>query len=206
MFRIIIGVLCSVVCLGAVADQNFTEGQHYERITPEVATHTDGKIEVVEVFWYGCHHCFSFEPHIQKWRQSLPENVVFRRLPGIFSRTWVPHARAFYTAEILGILDEIHTPLFEAIHEQHRKIGDEDSLARFFAEHGVPDEDFRKAYHSFSVDTKTRQAKTASRDYGITGVPSVIVNGRFRSSARLAGTYEDLLKVVDALVDKETTQ
>ncbi|MDP6183583.1 MAG: thiol:disulfide interchange protein DsbA/DsbL [Gammaproteobacteria bacterium] len=206
MFRIIIGVLCSVFYFGAVADQNFTEGQHYERITPEVATHADGKIEVVEVFWYGCHHCFSFEPHIEKWQRSLPDNVVFRRMPGVFARTWVPHARAFYTAEILGVLDKIHTPLFEAIHEQHRKIGDEDSLARFFAEHGVADEDFREAYNSFSVDTKTRQALTASKDYGITGVPSVIVNGRFRSSARLTGSYEDLLKVLDTLVDKETKQ
>jgi thiol:disulfide interchange protein DsbA len=127
-------------------------------------------------------------------------------MPGVFARTWVPHARAFYTAEILGVLDKIHTPLFEAIHEQHRKIGDEDSLARFFAEHGVADEDFREAYNSFSVDTKTRQALTASKDYGITGVPSVIVNGRFRSSARLTGSYEDLLKVLDTLVDKETKQ
>ncbi len=188
------------------AADSFKEGEHYERITPEVATHSDGKIEVVEVFWYGCHHCFSFEPHINKWLKSKPDNVEFRRVPGVFARNWIPHARAFYTAEVLGVLDVIHAPLFEAIHDEGKRIGDEDSLARFFAEHGVADADFREAYNSFSVDTKTRQALTASKEYGISGVPSVIVNGRYRTSARLAGTYENLLKIVDALVDKESTQ
>ena len=206
MLRVIIVVLCSLLWFNSSAEQAYVEGQHYERITPELATQRDGKIEVIEVFWYWCHHCFSFESELSEWLISKPDNVVFRRVPGIFARTWVPHARAYFTAEILGVLDKIHSPLFEAIHEQHRKIGDEDSLARFFAEHGVSDEAFREAYNSFSVDTKTRQAMTASKDYGITGVPSMIVNGRFRSSARLTGTYENLLKVVDHLVDIETTQ
>lgn len=198
--------LLFILPFAAVAADAYQEGEHYERITPEVATHADGKIEVVEVFWYGCHHCFSFEPHIEKWLKSKPANVEFRRVPGVFARNWIPHARAYYTAEVLGVLDAIHTPLFEAIHEEGRRIGDEDSLARFFAEHGVADADFREAYNSFSVDTKTRQALTASKEYGISGVPSVIVNGRYRTSGRLAGTYENLLKVVDALVDKESTQ
>tara|TARA_R110002073_G_scaffold105178_1_gene238003 strand:+ start:1337 stop:1933 length:597 start_codon:yes stop_codon:yes gene_type:complete len=195
-----------IVPLAAQAADTFKEGEHYERITPEVATQADGKIEVVEVFWYGCHHCYSFEPDIKKWLKSKPDNVEFRRVPGVFARNWIPHARAYYTAEILGVTDAIHTPLFEAIHDEGKRIGDEDSLARFFAEHGVAEADFREAYNSFSVDTKTRQALVASKEYGISGVPSVIVNGRYRTSARLAGTYENLLKIVDALVDKESTQ
>ncbi len=206
MSRFALLAMLFIMPLAAQAADSFKEGEHYERIKPEVATHTDGKIEVVEVFWYGCHHCFSFEPYINKWMKSKPDNVEFRRVPGVFSRTWIPHARAFYTAEVLGVLDTIHTPLFEAIHDDGRRIGDEDSLARFFAEHGVADADFREAYNSFSVDTKTRQALTASKEYGISGVPSVIVNGRYRTSARLAGTYENLLKVIDELVDKESTQ
>lgn len=206
MLRIIIGALCSVLLIGANAEPTYKEGEHYKRITPEVATHADGKIEVVEVFWYGCHHCFTFEPHIAKWLKSKPDNVVFRRVPGVFASNWVPHARAFYTAEILNVTDKIHAPLFDAIHEQKQKIGDEDSLARFFVAHGVPEKDFREAYNSFSVDTKTRQATVASKEYAITGVPAMIVNGRFRTSARLAGTYEELLKVIDFLVDKQNTQ
>ena len=206
MLKILTGMLLSVLMLGANAEAIYKEGEHYKRITPEIATHADGEIEVVEVFWYGCHHCFTFEPFIKAWQQSKPDNVVFRRMPGVFSSHWVPHARAFYTAEILGVTDKIHTPLFDAIHEQNQKIGDEDSLARFFAAHGVADADFREAYNSFSVDAKTRQATTASKEYGITGVPAMIVNGRFRTSARLTGTYEEMLKVVDFLVDKQSTQ
>lgn len=206
MSRFALLAMLFIMPLAAQAADAFKEGEHYERITPEVATHSDGKIEVVEVFWYGCHHCFSFEPYINNWAKSKPDNVEFRRVPGVFARNWIPHARAFYTAEVLGVLDTIHTPLFEAIHEEGRRISDEDSLARFFAEHGVADADFREAYNSFSVDTKTRQALTASKEYGISGVPSVVVNGRYRTSARLAGTYENLLKVVDALVDMESTQ
>lgn len=206
MLRIIIGVLCLSFAFGAAAAESaYKDGEHYERITPEVATNSEGKIEVVEIFWYGCHHCYAFEPHIEKWLKSKPENVVFRRVPGIFSQNWIPHARAFYVADTLGVMDKVHTALFAAIHGLGRKINDEDALARFFAEHGVAESDFREAYNSFSVDTKTRQAMTASKDYGITGVPSMIVNGRFRTSARLTGTYEEMLKVVDTLVAKEGT-
>ena len=206
MLRIIIGVLSLALTFGAAAAESaYKEGEHYERITPEVATNGEGKIEVVEIFWYGCHHCYAFEPHIEEWLKSKPENVVFRRVPGIFAQNWVPHARAFYVAETLGVMDKVHTALFEAIHGLGRKINDEDALARFFAEHGVAESDFREAYNSFSVDTKTRQAMTASKDYGITGVPSMIVNGRFRTSARLTGTYAEMLKVVDTLVAKEST-
>jgi thiol:disulfide interchange protein DsbA len=204
MLRKLIGLCCIALAFGVNAE--YTQGQNYEKITPEVTTHSDGKIEVVEVFWYGCNHCYAFEPHIEKWLKTKPDNVVFRRVPGVFSQQWVPHARAFYAAQALGVSDKIHTPLFEAIHGLDQQIGDEDSLAAFFAKYGVTDADFREAYNSFSVDTKTRQAMTASKDYGISGVPSVIVNGKFRTSARLAGSFEEMLKITDALVDKESTQ
>ena len=161
---------------------------------------------MVEVFWYGCHHCFDFEPHLKKWILALPDNVEFRRMPGIFSESWIPHARAFYTAEALGVLDKIHAPLFEAIHEQKKMIGDAESIERFFIAQGVSKEDFREAYNSFSVDTKTRKATALSKEYGITGVPSVIVDGRFRTSARLTGGYEEMLKVIEYLVDKGNSQ
>lgn len=204
MLRKLVGLLCFALAFGVNAE--YKQGQNYEKITPEVTTHAEGKIEVVEVFWYGCNHCYAFEPHIEKWLRTKPDSVVFRRVPGIFSQQWVPHARAFYAAQALGVSDKIHTPLFDAIHGNGERIGDEDTLAAFFAKYGVADADFREAYNSFSVDTKTRQAMTASKNYGISGVPSIIVNGKFRTSARLAGSFEEMLKIVDVLVDKETTQ
>ncbi|MFT4564518.1 MAG: thiol:disulfide interchange protein DsbA [Gammaproteobacteria bacterium] len=206
MLRNIIGAIFIVVSISANAAEVYKEGENYERIMPEVATHADGKVEVVEVFWYGCQHCYAFEPHINKWSETKREHVVFRRMPGIFAGNWVPHARAFYVAQALDLSDKIHTPLFEAIHDLGAKIGDEDTLATFFAKYGVSDSDFREAYNSFSVDSKTRQAMTASKEYGISGVPSMIVNGKYRTSARLSGSFEEMLKVVDFLVDKESTQ
>ena len=103
----------------------------------------------------------------------------------------------------MRVLDKIHRPLFDALHLEKRKLYTEDALATFFAEHGTPAEEFRQAFNSFDVDTKTRQAIAATRSYGITGVPAVIINGKYRSSARSTGSYENLLKLVDYLADKE---
>lgn len=186
-----------------MAQESFVEGQHYERITPAVKTAKADAVEVVEVFWYGCPHCFEFEPYINEWKNANSEKVAFRRMPAIFNKNWVPHARAYYTAEILGVLETIHPALFKALHEKKQRIFNEESLRQFFIDQGVSAEDFDNTYHSFAVDTKTRQAMVSTRDYGISGVPAMIVNGRFWTSARLTGNFPNMLKVVDFLADKE---
>ncbi|MGR8946451.1 MAG: thiol:disulfide interchange protein DsbA/DsbL [Gammaproteobacteria bacterium] len=185
------------------AQETFIEGQHYERVSPAVQTGVEQGIEVVEVFWYGCPHCFEFEPHINEWKANKADDVIFRRIPAIFNQNWVPHARAYYAAEVLGVLDIIHPALFKALHEKRHRIYNEESLRQFFIDNGVSGEDFDNAYNSPGVDTKTRQAMAATRDYGITGVPAMIVNGRFWTSARLTGDFEGMLKAVEHLADKE---
>ena len=160
---------------------------------------------MIEFFWYGCQHCYTFEPHIEDWLGSKADYVEFVRIPAVFGENWLIHARAYYAAEQLGVLDTIHTPLFEAIHVKKRKLLTENALAAFFAEFGTPDEAFRQAYNSFDVDTKARRAAAATRCYGITGTPAVIVNGKYRSSGRSAGSHQKLLKLVDYLADKENT-
>ena len=190
-------------CMVTAAAPVFTAGQHYELVTPAQPTSTGEKIEVIELFWYGCRHCYTFEPHIENWLASKPDNVVFVRIPAVFAANWEVHARAYYAAEQLRVLEKIHKPLFDALHFEKRKLYTEDALATFFAEHGTPAEEFRQAFNSFDVDTKTRQAIAATRSYGITGVPAVIINGKYRSSARSTGSYENLLKLVDYLADKE---
>ncbi|MEM7465361.1 MAG: thiol:disulfide interchange protein DsbA/DsbL [Pseudomonadota bacterium] len=185
------------------APDNYIEGKHYERVSPAVQTETEAGIEVVEVFWYGCPHCFEFEPHVNSWKEDLADDVTFRRIPAIFNEKWVPHARAFFTAEILGVLEVIHPALFKALHEKRQRIFNEEALRQFFLDNGVSGDDFDNTYHSFAVDTKTRKAMAATRDYGITGVPALVVNGRFWTSARLTGDFEGMLKAVDHLADKE---
>ena len=198
-----LSLVCLFLPLTSYGQESYIEGQHYERISPAVKTVDASKVEVVEVFWYGCPHCFDFEPHINEWKKNNADKVDFRRMPAIFNKNWVPHARAYYTAEILGVLDTIHPALFNALHKKRQRIFTEESLRQFFLDQGVSAEDFDTTYHSFAVDSKTRQAMVSTRDYGITGVPALIVNGRFWTSARLTGDFDGMLKVVDHLADKE---
>lgn len=205
MKRIVI--LLSLMAFGfvpAANAQEFKEGVHYERIVPAQPTSTGDKVEVVEAFWYGCPHCYRFEPYVERWLRRKPANAEFIRMPAVFRPSWEPHARAFYAAQLLGVWEKIHMPMFNAIHQQQRPLNNEVALADFFAEHGVDKDEFRKAYNSFAVDTKVRQAKAMVERYGVTGVPAVIVNGKYRINARTAGSNANMLKVIDFLVEKES--
>lgn len=199
---LLVGLMIALGTVAATADE-FNEGQHYERLSPPQPTTTGDKVEVVELFWYGCPHCYAFEPAIAEWLKHKADFVEFVRVPAVFAKNWEVHARAYYAAQQLEVLEQIHRPLFEALHDEKRKLLSEDELAGFFAEYGVSAEAFHAAFNSFDVDTKTRHAIALTRSYGISGVPSIIVNGKYRSSAQSTGTYDNLLKLVDFLADKE---
>ena len=178
-------------------------GDGYTIISPAQPTQTGDKIEVLEIFWYACPHCYDFEPYIHEWLNNKPEDVTFRRMPGIFRKSWIPHAKAFFTAEKLGILDDIHTHLFNAIHRDKKKIHDDASIRKFFLKHGVDKGEFKKIYNSEEIDTKAKQAFVMGQRYKVTGVPAIIVNGKYMVSGSTAGSFENVLKVIDSLVDKE---
>jgi thiol:disulfide interchange protein DsbA len=200
-------IVCSALLALLVANgnaQEFVAGQHYQEVKPAVPTSVaEGKVEVLELFWYGCPHCYAFEPQLSEWVKNKPEYVEFVRVPAVFAHNWEVHARAYYAAQQLGVLEKVHQPLFDAIHKQGRKVFSEDELAAFFADLGVDAEAFKKAFNSFDVDTKTRHAISLTRQYGITGVPAIIINGKYRTSAQEAGDLDTLLKVVETLADKE---
>ncbi|MGH6635848.1 MAG: thiol:disulfide interchange protein DsbA/DsbL [Gammaproteobacteria bacterium] len=197
-----LGVGVSSILL-AGSEQKPREGKEYELVIPEQPTQVEGgKVEVVEIFWYGCPHCYDLEPYLEKWLSALPPHAAFRRLPASFNARWLLHARAFYTAESLHVLDKVHQPLFEAL-TKDKHFDTEDDLAAFFAEHGVDEAPFRQTFNSFAVDAKVKQSSQMVRNYGITGVPAIIVNGKYRTSASLTGSYSALLQVVDQLIEKE---
>ncbi|MDX1811396.1 MAG: thiol:disulfide interchange protein DsbA/DsbL [Gammaproteobacteria bacterium] len=198
-------VLVFVSSLVSVNATEYKEGVQYERIVPAQPTSTHNKVEVLEVFWYGCPHCFRFEPYVERWLRKKPKNAQFVRLPGVFRPSWENHARAFYTEELLGIHDKIHKALFNAIHLQKKKLNTEEALAEFFSEKaGIDKAEFIKTFRSFAVETRLRRAKTMANRYGIDGVPAIIVNGKYRVSARTAGSNAEMLKVINFLVDKES--
>ncbi len=185
----------------------YRQGVHYKILTPTQPTSSaPDKIEVAELFWYGCPHCYSFEPYVSHYLTSKPANVEFVRIPATLNRGWQIHARAYYTAEVLGVLDKVHTQLFQEIHVNKNSLGTEDELAEFFASHGVDEKAFRDAFRSFAVDTKLRRADTLSRRYRVTGVPAVVVNGKYTTGAAEAQGYDNLLKLIDYLVQLEDTR
>jgi thiol:disulfide interchange protein DsbA len=182
----------------------FTEGKDYARIEPAQPTDNPGKVEVMEVFWYGCPHCYDFEPQLARWtEEEMPEYAVFKRLPAVLNRQWEVHARAYYTAQALGVLDEVHKPLFDAIHEDNRRLNDNEAIAKFFAEHGISAENYLSTAESFAVENKLRRAASLPGRLGISGVPAMVVNGKYRIDARMAGSYDKLLDTVEYLVGLE---
>lgn len=175
----------------------------YETVTPAQPVQNPDKIEVIEFFWYGCPHCYSLEPSMAAWLKTKPENVEFIRQPAVFSDLWGKHAKAFFTAEALGVVEKVHADFFDAIQNKRQKLTSEDELAKFFAAHGVKDNDFRAAYNSFMVDAKMRQAETMGARYGITGVPVIIVNGKYRVTASTAKSQENMIAVTNQLIQQE---
>ena len=155
------------------------------------------------MFWYGCPHCFHFEPLVTEWLKTKPADVSFRRVPAIFAEQWKPHARALYAAEALGSLEKLHKRLLDAIHVDKRRIFDEFALMQFVTEVGFDADEFKAAYESPTVEGKVKMATLATRDYGIDGVPAVIVNGKYRITASMAGSQEAMLDVVNFLLAKE---
>ncbi|MEY2700864.1 MAG: hypothetical protein RIQ52_1619 [Pseudomonadota bacterium] len=180
------------------------EGKQYERLTPPQPTTEPDKIEVMEFFWYGCPHCYHFEPELNAWLKNKPANVRFIRQPAVFNPQWRAHAKAFFTAEALGVLDKVHADFYDSIQNKKRALTEENDLAKFFAEHGVSDQDFRSAYRSFAVDSRLRQADTMAARYGITGTPGLIVNGKYRITGSLAKTFPNMLAITDYLIKQES--
>lgn len=197
-------LIIGLFIVGAASAKDYSEGVEYEAIKPVVPTNVPaGKVEVVEMFWFGCPHCFQFEPHLQKWLKKKPANVEFIRMPATFNPLWKLHARAFYTAEILGVGEKMQQVIFEAYHLARNRLDTEKALRELFVENGVKGNDFDDVFHSFAVETRLARAVDLTQRYGITGVPAVIVNGKYRPSNKLSG-HDSVLDVVDYLIKKES--
>ena len=196
----------ALVVFSTLATSASADKPGYETLSSVQPTQDPSKVEVIEFFWYGCPHCYSFEPLLNKWLETKPDNVQFIRQPAIFSSLWGKHAKAYFTAEALGVVEKTHTDFFNAIQNLKKKLQTEDQLAAFFAAHGVDEKEFREVYNSFLVDTKMRQAKQIISQYGITGVPAIIVNGKYKVTARLAGSHEKMITVINTLIAQESAQ
>lgn len=195
----------------ATADWQFTEGRHYERMVPSQPTVGGAdKIEVAEFFSYGCPHCYTFEPTIKAWASDIPGNARFVRVPVAWNQLYALYARLFYTKEVLarnGTLqneDQFHDAVFAEIHQRGNRLASEDSIRRLFDRYGVSNEAFDRTWRSFEVDQKLRVASDLTRRYAVSGVPAIVVNGKYRTGAADAGGYPALIDVIDELILRES--
>ena len=170
--KTIIAAAASVLLLATTASAaDFEEGVHYRELAEQQSTQTGDKVEVRELFWYQCPHCYNLEKPLRDWIANMPDNAAFVEQPAVLTGSWEFHARVYYTLQALGVLDEFHGPLFDAIHE------------------------------SFAVDTHTRNAVLMTGRYEITGVPSVAVGGKYITTVTMAGNYDTFFKVIEHLIE-----
>lgn len=185
------------------ADAPIEAGKQYVQIDSPVPVQVPGKIEVVEMFWYGCPHCYAFEPTINPWIEKLPADVHFIRIPAMFGGPWDAHGQLFITLDTMGVEHKVHSAVFDAIQKGGKRLTDPNDMADFVATQGVDREKFLETYKSFAVAGKVAQYKELAKKYGISGVPTMIVNGKYRFDLGSAGGPEETLKVADMLIAKE---
>ncbi|MFP6835090.1 MAG: thiol:disulfide interchange protein DsbA/DsbL [Pseudomonadales bacterium] len=179
----------------------FEEGVHYQRLPVGVETRDDGKVEVVEVFSYACNHCKDFDPTLEVWRARQTDGVDFHRMPAIFNETYAVFGQAFYAADVLGVGEAVHTPIFRAVHERGVDLRDPSQMSALFHEvGGVSPDEFAQVFNSFGVRGRVQQADARARAYRISGVPALIIDGTFRVDGRMAGSNTRMLEITDFLV------
>lgn len=204
MRKILISGIALLLFLPAmVLAANYEAGKHYAVLPDPIPTIDPDKVEVVEVFWYGCIHCYKFEPLISKWRAGRSDQIKFVPVPATWNKRVQIHAQAFYTALALGKLDEMHGAFFKALHAERKKLANEKEIAELFAKFGVDEETFSKAFNSFGVKSLVTQADAKVRGYHIEGTPELIINGKYRVTASMAGGQAEMLQVADFLIAKE---
>lgn len=185
------------------APQTFVAGTHYEVLATPVRTADPDKIEVAEFFWYGCPHCYHFEPNITVWLKAKAKDVNFVQVPAIWHPDMELHAKMFYTAQQLNKLAQLHETFFTAMQVGKMKLNTPEEISKLFIEQGVSAEEFNKTFNSFGTDSMVKQAQARANGSKISGTPEMVVNGKYRVSAKLAGSQPNMLKVVDFLVEKE---
>jgi thiol:disulfide interchange protein DsbA len=198
--------LLMLVSGAASAQTAFLADTDYQVISPAVKTTQPDKVVVTEIFWYGCPHCFRFEPYVERWAAGLPDGVVFEQVPSSLNPRWTELARAYYAFKMMGVLEQTHKAVFDAIHLKRQRLDSLDSIAAFAASLGLDEKVFRENYASFPVETQIRKNMQKEKRYGHRGVPAVIVNGKYLVSASLAGSNERMIQIMNFLVAQELEQ
>ncbi len=199
MKKFVISALALAVGLTSMSSManEFVAGKDY-RVIENPEKIEGNKIIVREFFWYGCGHCYNLEPHLQKWKATKPADVVFMQTPAALNPVWEQNARGFYAAQLMGYQEKTHQPLFDAIQKDRQKLFDQASLGKWYASQGIDLNKFNEMYNSFAVNTRIARSQAAAQNYQLTGVPAVVIDGKYVVS----GEDGKVPQVIDFLVKK----
>ncbi|MFH1044942.1 MAG: thiol:disulfide interchange protein DsbA/DsbL [Pseudomonadota bacterium] len=176
-------------------------GRDYVRLDPPRPVASGDKIEVIEFFYYGCLVCYELEPTLARWSFNAPGSIMLRRVPAMSSDNWDNFARLFYTLEATGQLARLHWPVYDNFHFDGVKLNEEAAMLDWVSHNGIDKEEFSGIYHSPEIQAKLAEAREMTRNYEIRGVPSIVVDGKFVTSARMTGGTRELMQVVVQLVE-----
>jgi thiol:disulfide interchange protein DsbA len=195
----IVAMLFTAAAAGAGWAQ---QGLPYATLSPPQPTGDDGKIEVIEFFWYGCPHCYHLEPEVNAWAKALPADVVFKRIPAYPSEAWGEAARIFYTLQAMGLLDKFHEKVFEAIHKDNVNLVNKKIRDEWLTKNGIEPKKYDEVAHSFTVASEMQRDKQMTMNYKVDGVPRLVVGGKYYTSGELAGGADKIFPVVDEMIAK----
>jgi len=198
-------VLAGMLLAFAAGSAELKQGKDFDLISPAQPTEK-GKIEVIEFFSYMCPHCDHIDPIVTKWTKTLAKDVQFNRVPVIFRPQWEAPARLYYALDALGELERLHPAAFSAIHRERVDLMNEAGVTAWAVKNGIDRKKFADTYNSFAVQSKAQGSKQKQGAYGIPGVPSFVVAGKYRTPDNFAGGFDELLKLVDGLVAKARSE
>jgi thiol:disulfide interchange protein DsbA len=194
-----------MACQGETIAQT-VDATKYQPTREQMTVTTGDKIEVAELFWFGCGHCYALEPALKQWKKTMPTNAEFRKIPAIFSARWEFHGQAFYTMQTLGVPEQAYEDFFGAIHVKRQSLNSMNQLVAFLAQYDKTEEQVESAFNSFDVSNKMRAAKKITRQSGANGVPAMVVDGKYLTSQQLGGSTAEMFEVVDQLIGKAAAE
>ncbi len=202
-FVIVASIL--MACQGETIAQT-VDSTKYKPVREQMTVTTGDKIEVAELFWFGCSHCYALEPALKEWKKNIPANAEFKKVPALFSARWEFHGQAFYTMQALDVPEDAYDQFFSEIHVKRKQMNNINQLVAFLKLYDKTEEQVKSAFNSFDVNNKMRAAKKITRQSGANGVPSLIVDGKYLTSQQLSGGTGQMFQVVNQLVGKAAAE
>ena len=189
----------AIISLPALAQQ-LRRDVDYRLIPQPQAVETGDRVEVIDFFFYACPYCNDLLPHLERWQQRKPADVVFRRVPVVRHDSWAPLAKTYYTLEAMGVAEQLHSAVFRSYHAEDLSMSQEKVIAEWAGKHGLDREKFMAIYRSDETRLKVERARKMTMDYDIQGTPSVVVDGKFLTSSGMTPGIPQVITVLDGLV------